>query len=100
MIKRLLAIVTLGTLLSGCYMMPMALIGPAASGFKTASIIQSGITTSANYIIKKKTGRTVGEHAFDAVFGDDIEKILQQAYLPKVDQSKLIGLKSISIHKD
>ena len=100
MIKRLLAIVTLSVLLSGCYMVPMALIGPASSGFSTASILQSGFTTSANYIVKKKTGRTVGEHAFDAVFGDDIEEILQQAYFPKVNQDQLIELKSITIHKD
>jgi len=100
MIKRLLAIVTLGVLLSGCYMVPMALIGPATSGFKTASIIQSGITTSANYIVKKKTGKTVGEHAFDAVFSDDIEEILQQAYFPKIDEDKLIELKSTTVHKD
>ena len=83
MIKRLLAIVTLGVLLSGCYMVPMALIGPATSGFKTASIIQSGITTSANYIVKKKTGKTVGEHAFDAVFSDDIEEILSASLFSK-----------------
>ena len=33
MIRRLLEIATLGVLLSGCYMVPMALIGPATSGF-------------------------------------------------------------------
>ena len=43
----------LGTTLSGCFMAPMAFIGPAASGFSTASIVQSGITTSANYMVKK-----------------------------------------------
>ena len=102
MIRRLLVIAALGVLLSGCYMVPMALIGPATSGFKTASIIQSGITTSASYIVQKTTGKTIGEHAFDAVFSDDIEAILKQAYFPKKNQTKLIkpGLKSIQVHKD
>ena len=43
MIRRLLLIATLGVMLSGCFMVPMAFIGPAASGFSTASLIQSGI---------------------------------------------------------
>ena len=102
MIKRLLVIATLGVLLSGCYMVPLALLGPTTSGFNTASIIKSGFSTSASYVVKKTTGRTIGEHAFDAVFSDDIEEILQQAYFPKKRQIKLSesGLKSIQIHKD
>ena len=44
MIKRLLVLATLGTMLSGCYMVPMALVGPGISGFSTASLIQSGVT--------------------------------------------------------
>jgi len=79
MIKRLLVLTTLGVLLSGCFMVPMALVGPAASGFTTASIIQSGITTTANYMIKKSTGKSFGEHAL-SVINDDI---LKQSYLPK-----------------
>ena len=34
MIKRLLLIVTLGVCLSGCFMAPLALIGPATSGYQ------------------------------------------------------------------
>ena len=79
MFKRLLLIVTLGVTLSGCYMIPMALIGPASSGFTTASIIQSGVTTTANYMVKKSTGKTIGEHAFEALSKDT----LQQSYFPK-----------------
>ena len=56
MIKRLLLLTTLGLMLSGCFMVPMAFIGPAASGFSTASIIQSGLTTGASYMGKKKHG--------------------------------------------
>ena len=78
MIKRLLVIVTLGVLTSGCFMAPMALIGPAASGFTTASIVQSGVTTGAGYLVKKSTGKSIGEHALDAINKD----ILQQLSLP------------------
>ena len=56
MIKRLFILTTLGVMLSGCFMAPMALIGPAASGFSTASLIQSGASTGASYLIKRTTG--------------------------------------------
>ena len=78
MFKRLLLIVTLGVTLSGCFMGPMALIGPISSGWSTASIIQSGVTTSANYLVKRSTGRTIGQHAFDAIN----TQVLEQAYFP------------------
>ena len=85
MIKRLLLIVTLAVTVSGCFMAPMALIGPATSGFSTASLIQSGVTTGANYMVKKSTGKTITEHAFESINKD----ILQQTYLPS-DGKKLI----------
>ena len=66
-------------------MAPMALIGPAASGFSTASIVQSGLTTGAGYLVKKSTGKTITEHAFESINKD----ILQQTYLPS-DGKKLI----------
>ena len=86
MIKRLLVLTTLSVLLSGCFMAPMALIGPATSGFTTASIIQSGMTTTANYMVKKSTGKTIGQHAFDAISED----IFQQTYLPNDIKEKLL----------
>ena len=79
MIKKLLAIVGLNIMLSGCFMAPLALIGPATSGFTTASIVQSGVTTGAGYIVKKSTGKSISEHALDAINKD----ILQQTYFPK-----------------
>jgi len=79
MIKRLLIIVTLGVTLSGCFMAPMALIGPATSGFTTASIVQSGVATGAGYIVKKSTGKSLSEHALDAIN----KEVLQQTYFPK-----------------
>ncbi len=78
MFKRLFLLTMLGVLLSGCFMAPMALIGPAASGFTTASIVQSGVTTGANYLVKRSTGKTITEHAFESIN----KEILQQSYLP------------------
>ena len=84
MIRRLLLIATLGVMLSGCFMAPLALIGPAASGFSTASIIQSGVTTGANYMVKKSTGKTITEHAIASLNKD----IMQQTYMPKTELSE------------
>ena len=78
MLRRLFLIVSAGILLSGCFMAPLAFVGPATSGFSTASIIQSGVTTSANYMVKKSTGKTITEHAVEAINKD----ALQQTYLP------------------
>jgi len=78
MFKRLLLIVTLGFTLSGCFMAPLALIGPATNGWSTASLIQSGFSTGANFVIKKSTGKSFSEHAFDTIS----TQILQQAYFP------------------
>ena len=79
MIRRLLVLTTLSVMLSGCFIAPMALLGPATSGFSSASIIQSGVTTTASYLVKKSTGKTISEHAFDAISNE----VLQQTYLPK-----------------
>ena len=79
MFRRLLLVAVLGVTVSGCFMAPMAFIGPAASGFSTASIIQSGVTTGANYMIQKTTGKTISQHALDVINKD----VLQQTYVPK-----------------
>ena len=72
MIKRLFLIVALGMTVSGCFMVPLAFIGPASSGFSTASIIQSGVTTGANYVMKRSTGKTIAEHAIAIINSKDI----------------------------
>ena len=87
MIKRLLLVVTLGVMLSGCFMAPLALIGPATSGFSTASLIQAGVSSGANYMVKKGTGKTIGEHAFDAIS----QETLQQTYLPINNNSLIVA---------
>ena len=70
--KRILLISVLGLFVSGCYMVPLALIGPATSGFTTSSLMQAAVTSSANHIMKKTTGKTISEHAFDAIDLDNI----------------------------
>ena len=72
MIKRLFLIVAVGVTVSGCFMVPLAFIGPASSGFSTASIIQSGVTTGANYVVKRSTGKTIAEHAITIINSKDI----------------------------
>ena len=71
-IKRTLLISVMGLLVSGCYMMPLAFIGPATSGFTASSVMQAAISTSANHMVKKATGKTFSEHAFDAINMDDV----------------------------
>ncbi len=87
MIKRIICIVTLGVALSGCFMAPLALIGPVTSGFSTASIIQAGVSSGANYMVKQSTGKTLGEHALDTINKD----IIQNTYLPKNNDSQVIA---------
>ena len=65
--KRLCALLALGVLLSGCFVAPLALVGPATSGFSTASLIQSGGGATGNYIMKEKTGRTITEHVLSVL---------------------------------
>ena len=79
MIKRLLLVAVLGVMLTGCFMAPLALIGPASSGFSTASLIQSGVSTGANYMVKQSTGKSISEHAIDSLNRD----IVKQSYFPQ-----------------
>jgi len=91
MIKKLLLIAVVGVTVSGCFMAPLAFVGPATSGFSTASIIQSGVTTGANYMVKRSTGKTIAEHAYSALNKD----IMQQTYFPnKKSYTKKIFPKS------
>ena len=86
MIKRLLVIAALGVTLSGCFMAPLAFIGPATSGFSTASLIQSGVSTGANYMVKKSTGKTISEHVMQSLKGD----VIKQSYAPKNEPEKIL----------
>jgi len=90
MFKRIIFITALGALLSGCFMAPLAFVGPAASGFSTASIVQSGVTSGINYVVKKNTGKTIGEHALDRLSKD--QDVLQQGFFPS-DEIKTVSKK-------
>ena len=85
MIKRLLVIAVLGVMVSGCFMGPLALVGPVTSGFSTASLIQSGVSTGANYVVKKSTGKTIAEHAMTSLQGD-----IKQSYAPESEPGKIL----------
>ena len=84
--KKILLISVVGLLMSGCYMVPLALIGPATSGFTTSSIIQAAVTSTANHVVKKTTGKTFSEHAIDTI---DISKI-SLGYFPLNESNNLI----------
>ena len=90
MFKKLIVLVTLGMLLTGCFVAPLALVGPITSGFSTASLAQSGFTSAANYMVKKSTGKSIGEHAFNAIGNN----ILQRSYFPTNNTTTLIEPKS------
>ena len=89
MIRRLFLLTALSALLSGCFMAPMALMGPVMSGFSTASIIQSGLSTGAGYMVKKSTGKTIGQHAFGVISRSN-EAVLHQSYFPKNNYPSVI----------
>ena len=95
MIQRLFIIVTMGVTLTGCFMAPLAFVGPATSGFSTASIIQSGVTSGASLIVKKSTGKTISEHALDSLG----KEVLQQTYVSQYDD-KVINEKSVGVNID
>ena len=91
MFKRLLLLAVLGTFLTSCFMAPMALVGPVTSGFSTASIVQSGISSGASYMVKRSTGKTISEHIIDSINDD----VLKQTYTPqKKENANLILPKS------
>ena len=75
--RKILFFVSALVMLSGCYMVPMAFIGPAASNFTTASLVQSAVTSSAGYLVKKSTGKSISEHVLEAV-----NEETTQTYLP------------------
>ena len=70
--KKIILISIAGLLVSGCYMVPLAFIGPATSGFTASSMMQAAVTSSANHIVRKTTGKTISEHAFDAIGEENI----------------------------
>ena len=72
MIKKLLLVSAMGLFVSGCYMVPLAFIGPATSGFTASSMMQAAISTTANHMVKKATGKSFSEHALESINMDSI----------------------------
>ena len=96
MIKRLFFIAALGVSVSGCFMAPLALIGPVTSGFSTASLIQSGVSAGASYMVKQSTGKTISEHMLGTVNTETV----QQSYIPQNKAAEaLIAPKTIPTQK-
>ena len=86
MVKRIVTLIAMSIMLSGCFMAPLAFIGPVTSGFSTASLIQTTITTSAGYMVKKGTGKSITEHVLDSMNIEDF----QHSFAPKNIKNKLI----------
>ena len=76
MVKRIVTLLAMSIMLSGCFIAPLAFIGPVTSGFSTASLIQTTITTSAGYVVKKSTGKTITEHVLDSMKVEDFQHSL------------------------
>ena len=86
MIKKLLLVSAMGLFVSGCYMVPLALIGPATSGFTVSSVMQAAISTTADHMVKKATGKSFSEHALDSINMDEITL----GYFPSNKSNNLI----------
>ena len=92
MLKKILLLAVVGVMLSGCFMSPLAFIGPATSGFSTASLMQTGATSTANYLIKKSTGKTIARHVYDVIE----QEALKSAYLPaKIEKLNTTKIKKL-----
>ena len=97
----------LGMLLGGCFMAPFALVVPATSGFSTASLLKSGASATANYVVKKTTGKGISEHAFNIIIDNTIMQTyfpndIKQTYFPndKVHALTTSESKTFQIHKN
>lgn len=51
----------------------MALVGPASSGFTTASIVQSAITSTTSHVVKKTTGKSIYEHIIESLNDENVK---------------------------
>ena len=85
-IKKLLLVSAMGLFVSGCYMIPLAFMGPATSGFTASSLMQAAVSTTANHMVKKATGKSFSEHAFEAINMDAITL----GYFPSNKSNNLI----------
>jgi len=59
--RNVISLLLLGLFLSGCYTNSLVYVGPA-TGVAQGRVTESFISTSVNYAVKKKTGKSPIEH--------------------------------------
>ncbi len=59
--KRVILLLFFGMLLTGCYTSSLTVVGPA-TGVASGKISETAASSSLNYIVKKRTGKTPMEH--------------------------------------
>ncbi len=75
MMRQVIVLLFFGLLLSGCYSSSLTMVGPA-TGVASGKISETATSTSVNYIVKKKTGKTPIEH------------VLSEKQIKTIDKSK------------
>ena len=60
--RNLIGLLLLGLFLSGCYTSSLVYVGPATTGVVHGRTAESLISTSVNYAVKKRTGKSPIEH--------------------------------------
>ena len=60
--RNLTSLLLLGLFLSGCYTSSLVYVGPATTGVVHGRTAESLISTSVNYAVKKRTGKSPIEH--------------------------------------
>ena len=60
--RNVTSLLLLGLFLSGCYTNSLVYVGPAATGVVQGRTVESLITTSVNYAVKKRTGKSPIEY--------------------------------------
>jgi len=59
--KKILSLITILTILSGCAE-SIALLGPASTSLTGGNLAQSAVSSAVSYGVKKQTGKTPMEH--------------------------------------
>ena len=59
--KKVIALIFFGLLLTGCYTSSLTVVGPA-TGVASGKLSETATSSSINYLVKKQTGKTPIEH--------------------------------------
>ena len=60
--RNLISLLLLGLFLSGCYTNSLVYVGPAATGVVKGRTVESLVSTSVNYTVKRQTGKSPIEY--------------------------------------